>query len=113
MRQIQALARDLSRVVPDGPFKILIGGSPGYYNDFSDYMWKSFPRVFGFVILTTLALLFAAFRSFILPLKAVLANLARDRSGLRGGDGDISVRLAAWNGRTGATVRVDTASKCR
>ena len=75
MRQIQALARDLSGIVPDGPFRILIGGSPGYYNDFSDYMWKSFPKVFGFVILTTLALLFAAFRSFILPLKAVLANL--------------------------------------
>ena len=75
MRQIQRLARDLAAVVPKGPFSVMIGGSPADYNDFSDYMWQSFPKVFGFVIFTTLVLLFAAFRSFILPLKAVLANL--------------------------------------
>jgi putative drug exporter of the RND superfamily len=48
---------------------------PAYYNDFSDYMWKSFPKEFGFVIAATLLLLYVAFRSYLLPLKAVLANL--------------------------------------
>ncbi len=75
MQRIQQLARDLKSIVPDGPFTVAIGGTPGYYNDFSDYMWKSFPKVFGFVILTTVVLLFSAFRSYILPLKAVIANL--------------------------------------
>jgi len=71
----ESLARDLGRVEPDGPFSVTIGGTPVYYNDFSDYMWRSFPKVFGFVIAATLALLFAAFRSYLLPIKAVVANL--------------------------------------
>ncbi|MGO9635285.1 MAG: MMPL family transporter [Steroidobacteraceae bacterium] len=75
MRQVQLLARDLKHLAPNGPFEVAIGGTPAYYNDFSDYMWKSFPRVFGFVIATTLLLLYAAFRSYLLPLKAVVANL--------------------------------------
>jgi putative drug exporter of the RND superfamily len=75
MLQAQRLARDLAPLAPKGPFTVMIGGTPAYYNDFSDYMWKSFPKVFGFVILTTLVLLFFAFRSYILPLKAVIANL--------------------------------------
>ncbi|HUX73049.1 MAG TPA: MMPL family transporter [Steroidobacteraceae bacterium] len=72
--QIQALARDLGSVSPPGPFTATVGGAPVYYNDFSDTMWKSFPKVFGFVIVATLVLLFAAFRSFLLPIKAVAAN---------------------------------------
>ena len=52
-----------------------IGGTPAYYNDFGVYMRGSLPRVFGFVILATLCLLFLAFRSYLLPLKAVAANL--------------------------------------
>ncbi len=75
MQRIQQLARDLKSIELNGPFTVAIGGTPAYYNDFSDYMWKSFPKVFGFVILTTLVLLFSAFRSYILPLKAVIANL--------------------------------------
>jgi RND superfamily putative drug exporter len=74
-RQIEQLARDLKPIVPAGSFKVAIGGDPGYHNDFSDYMWRSFPKVFGIVILTTLVLLFFAFRSYILPVKAVIANL--------------------------------------
>jgi RND superfamily putative drug exporter len=70
----QQLARDLAIVVPAGPFTVTIGGAPAYQNDFSDKMWSSFPKVFGFVMLTTLVLLFAAFRSFVLPIKAVIAN---------------------------------------
>jgi RND superfamily putative drug exporter len=72
---IQALARDLGPIRPGGALAVTIGGMPAYYNDFSDYMWKSFPKVFGFVVATTLLLLFVAFRSYLLPLKAVAANL--------------------------------------
>jgi RND superfamily putative drug exporter len=72
---IQALARDLAGIRPEGPFTMTIGGTPAYYNDFGDYMWKSFPKVFGFVIAATLLLLYLAFRSYLLPVKAVLANL--------------------------------------
>ena len=71
----QALARALQRLVPAGPFRATVGGTPVYYNDFDSAMWHGFPKVFGFVIAATLALLFAAFRSFVLPLKAVIANL--------------------------------------
>ncbi len=73
--RIQALARDLAKLRPAGPLETAVGGAPVYYSEFSDYMWKSFPKVFGFVILATLVLLFAAFRSFLLPIKAVIANL--------------------------------------
>ncbi len=73
--QVQAFARELRGVAPAGPFTAEVGGAPVYYNDFSDYMWRSFPRVFGFVIAATLLLLFAAFRSYLLPIKAVAANL--------------------------------------
>ncbi len=76
------LARDLAERAPQGPFTLTVGGTPGYYNDYADAMWRSFPRVYGFVILSTLALLFAAFRSYLLPLKAVLANLLAIAAGL-------------------------------
>jgi RND superfamily putative drug exporter len=74
MNEVQQLSRDLRSIVPLGPFTVTIGGTPAYHNDFSDKMWASFPKVFGFVMLTTLVLLFAAFRSYLLPLKAVVAN---------------------------------------
>lgn len=73
--QIQDLARAVGRVMPPALFTATVGGSPGHYNDFSDAMWNSFPKVFGFVIVSTLLLLFAAFRSYLLPFKAVIANL--------------------------------------
>ena len=73
--QAQQLARDLKGIVPPGPFTVTVGGPPAYYNDFTDTMGSSLPKVFGFVILATLVLLFLAFRSYLLPLKAVLANL--------------------------------------
>jgi RND superfamily putative drug exporter len=74
MDEVQQLSSDLAAVVPAGPFAVTIGGTPAYQKDFSDKMWGSFPKVFGFVMLTTLVLLFAAFRSYLLPLKAVVAN---------------------------------------
>jgi RND superfamily putative drug exporter len=75
VRAAQTLAHDLAAIVPEPPLTAVVGGSPAYYNDFDTYMWRSFPRVFGFVVLSTLVLLFSAFRSFLLPVKAVIANL--------------------------------------
>ncbi|MDE2306167.1 MAG: MMPL family transporter, partial [Gammaproteobacteria bacterium] len=72
---VQGLARDLRSLRPGGPLAAIVGGTPVYYQEFSDYMWRSFPKVFGFVIAATLVLLFAAFRSYLLPVKAVIANL--------------------------------------
>jgi RND superfamily putative drug exporter len=75
MQDIQRLARDLTALAPTGPFTVTIGGTPVYDNDFSDSMWRSVPKVIGFVIAATLLLLFTAFRSYLLPLKAVITNL--------------------------------------
>ncbi len=109
MRQVQQLARDLRPIVPVGPFAVTIGGTPAFYNDFSDYMWRSFPKVFGFVIVSTLLLLFAAFRSYILPLKAVIGESARRCRRLRRRRRHIPIRLAARVGGLGTAVLLDTA----
>jgi RND superfamily putative drug exporter len=75
VKKIQQLAHELTALAPAGPFTVQIGGTAAEHNDFNDYMWRSFPKVFGFVITATLLLLFAAFRSYLLPLEAVLMNL--------------------------------------
>jgi uncharacterized membrane protein YdfJ with MMPL/SSD domain len=75
VKDIEQLARDLAHMAPAGPFRVLIGGDAADHNDFSDAMFRSFPIVFGFVIGATLLLLFAAFRSYLLPFAAVLTNL--------------------------------------
>jgi RND superfamily putative drug exporter len=45
-------------------------------------MLRSLPRIFGFVVAATLFMLFAAFRSFLLPVKAVLMNLLAVAAGI-------------------------------
>jgi len=60
----------------------MIGGTPAEHNDFNDYMFKSLPRIFGFVVGATLLLLFAAFRSYLLPIKAVITNLFAVAAGI-------------------------------
>jgi RND superfamily putative drug exporter len=73
--QAQALARDVAAMNPGPGLTVTVGGSPSYYNDFDAYMRKDLPKVVGFVVLATLCLLYAAFRSYLLPIKAILANL--------------------------------------
>ena len=79
---IGELTRELARRGPAGAFRVMVGGTPAEHNDFSDYMHRSLPRIFGFVVGATLLLLFAAFRSFLLPLKAVLMNLLAVGAGI-------------------------------
>jgi RND superfamily putative drug exporter len=54
---------------------IQIGGEAAAYRDFLAVLVADFPLVIGVVLLATLLLLGAAFRSLLLPIKAVLMNL--------------------------------------
>ena len=52
-----------------------VGGPPGQSADFVDAVYGSFPLMIALVSLLTFVLLVRAFRSILLPLKAVLLNL--------------------------------------
>jgi RND superfamily putative drug exporter len=82
VKAIESLTRDISGIVPHGPFRLTIGGTPAEHNDFNDYMFKSLPRIFAFVVGATLLFLFIAFRSFLLPIKAVITNLLAVAAGI-------------------------------
>ncbi|HBN09474.1 MAG TPA: hypothetical protein DD435_12765 [Cyanobacteria bacterium UBA8530] len=55
--------------------KIKVGGQLVFYNDYDEAMNASFPRVIAFVLFSTFLVLFFAYRSFLIPLKAILMNL--------------------------------------
>jgi len=69
------LTRDVQAQGPAGPFRLMVGGAPAEHNDFNQSMIRSLPRIFCFVVGATLCLLFLAFRSYLLPVKAVVTNL--------------------------------------
>jgi RND superfamily putative drug exporter len=52
-----------------------LGGLAAEDRDFVDAVYSNFPYVLGFVVLLTFLLLARAFRSLVLPLKAVILNL--------------------------------------
>jgi len=52
-----------------------LGGVAGEDRDFVASVYSNFPYVLGFVVLLTFILLMRAFRSIVLPLKAVILNL--------------------------------------
>ena len=79
---IGRLSSELQGHPPAGPFAVMVAGSPAGQNDFNAAMFHSLPRIFTFVVLATLLLLFAAFRSFLLPVKAVLMNLLAVAAGM-------------------------------
>jgi putative drug exporter of the RND superfamily len=80
--QIGALTRQLAARAPAGPFQVMVTGTPAEHNDFNAYMIRSLPRIVGFVVCATLIMLFAAFRSFLLPVSAVLMNLLAVAAGI-------------------------------
>lgn len=82
VRDIGRLAQDLITTAPAGPFTILVGGAPAEHNDFDAYMMRSLPKIVGFVVCATLILLFLAFRSYLLPVTAVLMNLLPVTAGI-------------------------------
>lgn len=72
-------ARDLvDRVrstVDDLPGNAQVGGNPASGADFIDKVYGSFPMMIGLVALVTYVLLVRAFRSLLLPLKALVLNV--------------------------------------
>jgi RND superfamily putative drug exporter len=75
LASVQRLAADLANKAPRGPYWIEAGGAPSYFNDFDRSLTRSMPRVFAFIVVVTMALLFLAFRSWLIPIKAALLNL--------------------------------------
>jgi RND superfamily putative drug exporter len=57
------------------PAEVTIGGEAAQGADFLDAVYSNFPLMIGLISLLTFLLLARAFRSLILPLKAVLLNL--------------------------------------
>jgi RND superfamily putative drug exporter len=78
--QSQAFARRLrSTIIPAARFPagvhVLAGGGPPQGIDFLDRSYQYFPWLVAAVLVLTYLLLMRAFRSIVLPLKAVLLNL--------------------------------------
>ena len=57
------------------PAEVTIGGQAAQAADFLDVVYSNFPLLIGLIALLTFILLARAFRSLLLPLKAVLLNL--------------------------------------
>lgn len=72
--ETKRLAAELASKAPEG-FKVLVGGQASFYNDFDAAMLGVYPWVIGFVLVTTLVVMALAFRSVLVPIKAVLMNL--------------------------------------
>ena len=68
-----------STIVPDAAFPagttVLVGGGPAAGVDFIDQIYGSFPYLILFVLSVSFILLMRAFRSVLLPLKAVILNV--------------------------------------
>ncbi|MBM3274851.1 MAG: MMPL family transporter, partial [Candidatus Sericytochromatia bacterium] len=75
LRDTMNLSADIARKSPGGDLKLEVGGEPAYYIDFEKSMQWAFPQIIAVVVSVTLVVLFLAFRSFLLPIKAVLMNL--------------------------------------
>ena len=76
----QALARRIREtLVPDAHFPqsttVLVGGGPSAGVDFIDQIYGTFPLLAGAVLLASYILLARAFRSLLLPLKAIVLNI--------------------------------------
>jgi RND superfamily putative drug exporter len=54
---------------------VLVGGQPAANQDFIDAVYGSFPLMIALIAVTTFILLARAFRSLLLPLKAILLNI--------------------------------------
>jgi putative drug exporter of the RND superfamily len=68
------LVRDLRKLDPGG-LDVLVTGGPAYRLDIIDRIQDRIPEVLAFVMGITYLVLLAAFRSVLLPLKAVLMNI--------------------------------------
>jgi RND superfamily putative drug exporter len=73
------IKRARSEIVPAAGFpddaKVYVGGGPAFNVDFIDKTYAAFPFLVGGVLILTYVLLLRAFRSLILPAKAIVLNL--------------------------------------
>jgi RND superfamily putative drug exporter len=65
----------LSRIRSAAPAELAVGGQAAQSSDLVDTIYGKFPLVVGLISLLTFVFLARAFRSLVLPLKAVLLNL--------------------------------------
>lgn len=71
-QQAQALVRDIRSLEADVDF--IVGGPAAEVVDSVSHLTQRLPLALGFVVLSTLGLLFALTRSFVVPLKALVLN---------------------------------------
>jgi putative drug exporter of the RND superfamily len=71
-RDVLASVRNAAHAI--GP-DVRVGGQPASNSDFSDAVYGSFPLMIALIALTTFVLLARAFRSLLLPAKAILLNI--------------------------------------
>jgi putative drug exporter of the RND superfamily len=71
-RETLASVREVARAA--GP-DVRVGGQPAANDDFIDAVYGSFPLMIGLIAITTFILLARAFRSLLLPAKAILLNI--------------------------------------
>ena len=70
-RRSRGSARRRTRPGPD----VRVGGQPASNSDFIDAVYGSFPLMIALITITTFILLARAFRSLLLPLKAIVLNV--------------------------------------
>lgn len=73
--QAEHVVQALRAQPPIPGYRILIGGQTAGQIDFDHYLYSRFPWVILFVVATIYLILLLAFRSVLLPLKAILMNL--------------------------------------
>ena len=73
---IKEFARALAAEAPPKGLKIAVGGQAAFANDLYDVLQRSLPGMISFVVGATFLLLALAFRSWLVPLKATVLNLA-------------------------------------
>lgn len=88
---VRDLRADAESLQPDGGPSVLIGGSTAEFVDISDEMTAKLPLVIALVLACSLAFLIAAFRSIVLPVKAILINLLATGAAL-----GITVSVFQW-----------------
>ena len=71
-RQMTGRIRTVTHVSPGDP---LVGGAGAFDADFTDKIYEGFPMMLGIIGLITFLLLMRAFRSVVLPIKALALNV--------------------------------------
>jgi RND superfamily putative drug exporter len=77
----KAFSAEIANAPPPG-YRVTVGGQAAFYLDFDRVMGEAVPWVVGFVMLATLAAMAMAFRSILVPIKAVAMNLLSVGAGL-------------------------------